>query len=134
MTVLDTSAVVDYLMGVGVSDQVDSLIRVEGELAAPDVMVFEVVAAIRRQTLAGGLDNRRATAAIEDLADLPIEIFPSMPLRSRAFQLGRNLTVADGLFAALAEELGEPIATKDVPMARAITKHCNASVVVMNPA
>jgi len=134
VTVLDTSAVVDYLMGVGVSRRVDSLIRIEGELAAPDVMVFEVLAAIRRQALAGGLDSQRAIAAIEDLQDLPIELFPSMSLRSRAFELRDNFTAADGLFAALAEQLREPLATKDAALARAVVQHCDASVVALSTA
>ncbi len=43
-----------------------------------------------------------------------------MPLRSRVWQLRANLTPADGLFVALAERLGEPLATKDAALVQAI--------------
>lgn len=131
MTVLDTSAAFDYLLGVGVSGEVQSLIGDEGALAAPDVLVFEMLAALRRHTLAGDLSARRALGVIEDLADAPIEIFPSMPLGRRAFELRRFLSPGDALFVALAEELEEPLATKDAAMARAVAKHCSAPVLTL---
>lgn len=39
------------------------------------------------------------------------------PLRSRAWELRDNLTAADAPFVALAEQLGEPLATKDQGLA-----------------
>jgi predicted nucleic acid-binding protein len=128
VTVVDTSVVVDYLLGGGVGSEVEALLREEGELAAPDILVFETLAVLRRHTLAGQLEPLRAAAAIEDLADLPIELFESMALGVRAFQLRDNFTVADGLFAALAEMLREPLLTKDAALARAVETHCDAAV------
>jgi predicted nucleic acid-binding protein len=123
VTVIDTSGVVDFLLGVGVAESVQALMDDEGELAAPDLLIFEVIAVIRRETLRGTLGEGRASAAVADLGDLPIELFPSLPMRARAWSLHRNLTAADALFAALAEQLAEPLATKDRPLAAALAKH-----------
>lgn len=128
MTVIDTSGVVDFLLGVGVAKQVETLMADEDELAAPDLLIFEVLAVLRRETQRGTVAEDRAVGAIEDLADLPVELFPSLPLRRRAWGLRRNLTTADALFAALAEQLDEPLATKDSALAVEINKHASVTV------
>ncbi|HYM45524.1 MAG TPA: type II toxin-antitoxin system VapC family toxin [Solirubrobacteraceae bacterium] len=128
MTVLDTSAAVDFVLGVGVAEQIEALMTSEGELAAPDSLVFEVLAVLRRETLRGAIPEDRAAGAVEDLGDLPVELFPSLPLRQRAWSLRRNLTVADALFVALAEQLGEPLATKDRALAAEAGKHATLEV------
>lgn len=128
MTVLDTSAVLDYLMGDGVADQVQALLRDGGPAAAPDLLVFEVLAVLRRDIGRGELREARAQAAIADLGDLSLDIFPTLALRQRAFDLRRNMTAADALFVALAEVLGEPFATKDRPLAAATREHTRVEV------
>ncbi|HWX46094.1 MAG TPA: type II toxin-antitoxin system VapC family toxin [Solirubrobacteraceae bacterium] len=128
MTVLDTSAVVDYLLGVGVAKQVETLMTSAGELAAPDLLVFEVLAVLRRATLRGEVAEGRAIGAVEDLGDLPIELFPCLPLRRRAWSLRGNLTAADALFVALAEQLEEPLATKDRGLGAEAAKHATLEV------
>ncbi len=134
MTVIDTSAVVDFLLGTGVAQQVEALMTGEGELAAPDLLAFEVLAVLRREAHRGSIADDRATAAVDDLGDLPIELFPSLPLRQRAWALRRNLTTADALFAALAEQLDEPFATKDGPLATEVAKHATLTVLKLDPA
>ena len=95
MTVIDTSGVVDFLLGVGAAEQVRALMESEGELLpAPDVLAFEVMAVLRRETLRGTLAESRAGTAVQDLGELPIELFPSLALRERAWSLRENLTVA----------------------------------------
>ena len=128
MTVLDTSAVVDFLLGRGVAEQVEELMTREGELAAPDLMVFETLAVLRRETHRGAVTAGRAVGAVEDLGDFPIELFPSLPLRQRAWELRDDLTAADALFVALAEQLGEPLATRDGALATEAAKHAEVRV------
>lgn len=129
MTVLDTSALVDFVLGAAVADQVRALMAAEGELAAPDLAIFETLAVLRRETLRGVLADERAASAIEDLGDVPLELFPSMPLRRRAWSLRANMTAADALFVALAEQLGEPLATKDEALIAEAAKHADVAVV-----
>lgn len=132
MTVIDTSAVVDFLLGVGVARDVEALISAEDELAAPDLLVFEVLAVLRRETRRGEVAEERAHAAIRDLGDLPIRLFPSLVLRERAWSLRENLTAADGLFVALAEQLGEPLATKDGGLCAEAPKHATVEVLQLS--
>lgn len=129
MTVIDTSGVVDFLLGVGVARQVEAMMTAEGELAAPDLIVFEVLAVLRRETLNRVLDGARASTAVSDLGDLQLTLFPTLPLRTRAWELRRNTTAADAIFVALAEHLGEPLATKDKPLARAASTHADIDVI-----
>jgi predicted nucleic acid-binding protein len=123
VTVIDTSGVVDFLLGEEASEEVEALLTGERTLAAPDLLVFEVLAVLRRHARRGSIPSERARAAIDDLGDLALEIFPTLPLRERAWDLRENLTAADALFVALAERLGEPLATKDRGLASAARRH-----------
>jgi predicted nucleic acid-binding protein len=131
VTVIDTSGVVDYLLGFGAAHEVERLIEAEGELAAPDVLVFEVIAVLRRLYLRGELTEDRAAAAIADLGDVPLTIFPSMPLRERVWGMRANLTAADALFVALAQQLSESLATKDRALAAAVASEALLDVPVL---
>ena len=128
MTAIDTSPVVDFLLGSGAADQVQDLLERERSVAAPDLLVFEVLAVLRRDAARGLITDERARGAIEDLGDFPVELFPTLPLRVRAWELRNNLTAADGIFVALAERLGEPLATKDRGLAAAARRHARIDV------
>jgi predicted nucleic acid-binding protein len=132
VTVLDTSAVIDYLLGDGVAQAVQGLVRDESPTAAPDLLVFEVLAVLRRDVGRGDLSPDRARTALEDLGDLAIELFPMLPLRGRAFELRENLTAADALFVALAEALGERLATKDRGLARSAAEHADVEILLLS--
>lgn len=129
MTVIDTSGVVDFLVGEEASDAVGALLARERILAAPDVLVFEVLAVFRRLVRHGAMGAERARAAIQDLGDLPVEVFPTLPLRARAWELRKNLTAADALFVALAERLGEPLATKDAALAACARRYARIEAI-----
>lgn len=129
MTVLDTSGVIDYLVGDEAFDQVGSLLTDEGSVAVPDLLVFEVVAVFRRQANRRSISADRARSAIVDLGDFPVEIFPSLPLRARVWELRENFTAADGFFVALAERLDEPLATKDRALASATRSHTGVRII-----
>ncbi len=126
---LDTSAVVDFLLGSGVAAEVETLFDAGSEAAAPDLLVFEVLAVLRRQYLRGQLSAARAGGAVEDLGDLPVELVPTLALRERAWALRRNLTIGDALFIAVAEVLDEPLATKDAALVVEAAKHARVSVI-----
>jgi predicted nucleic acid-binding protein len=93
--------------------------------------VFEVVAVLRREVGRGRLPQARAATAVDTLGNLALELFPMLPLRRRAFELRHNLTAGAALFVALAEALGEPLATKDRGLARAAAEHSAAEVVLL---
>ncbi len=74
MTVLDTSAAIDYLLGAGVAGQAQALLSDVGAAAAPDLLVFEVLAVLRRHTARGSIDEGRARDAVHDLGDLAVDV------------------------------------------------------------
>lgn len=129
MTVIDSSAVVDFLVGEEAADDTEALLARERVLVAPDLLVFEVLAVLRRHALRGLITAERATAAVDDLGDLAIDLYPTLPLRERAWELRENLTAADALFVALAERLGEPLATKDRGLAAAARTHAGIETI-----
>jgi predicted nucleic acid-binding protein len=129
MTVLDTSAVIDFLVGEEAAEEVEALLSREGTAAVPDLLVFEVLAVLRRHARRGLITEERASAAVDDLGDLALEIFPTLPLWERAWELRENLTGADALFVALAERLGEPLATKDRGLASAARRHAGVETI-----
>lgn len=129
MTVLDCSVVVDYLLGTGAADEVEWILETEGPAAAPDLLVFEVLAVLRRDVRRGVMDAGRASGAVEDLGDLWIDYFPTVALRERAWELRDNLTAADALYAALAERLGEALATKDRGLASVASRQLRIETV-----
>jgi predicted nucleic acid-binding protein len=131
VTVLDSSAAIDYLLADDAATQVAELLTAAGPAAAPDLLVFEVLAVLRREVARGELSQERAEGAVEDLGDLAVELFPTLPLRDRAFELRHNLTVGDALFVALAEWLDEPLATKDRRLATAAREHSWAEIVLL---
>ena len=131
MTVIDTSGFVDLLIDGPAAPAVAELLRREREVAAPDVLVFEALAAIRRGALRQTLPQARAAGAVEDMAAFPVRLFPSMPLRRRAWELRSNLTPGDALFVALAECLGEPLATKDGSLCAAVATRDDLDVVAI---
>jgi predicted nucleic acid-binding protein len=131
VTVVDTSAALDYLLGSGVAARVQALFKDGVPLAAPQLLVFEIVAVLRREVGRGGLNESTAVAAVDDLGELRIDLFPMLSLRRRAFALRHNFTAGDALFVALAEALREPLATKDRHLARAAVEHSDAEVLLL---
>ena len=108
MTVIDTSAMVDYLLGGSAEPDITAILVEEGIASAPDLLVFETLAVLRRNVLRGDLDAGRASASVYDFGHAAIEFFPTHPLRLRAWELRDNLTIGDALFVALAEQLDSP--------------------------
>jgi predicted nucleic acid-binding protein len=80
--------------------------RLERErLAAPAFIDLEVVSIWRGYSRAGRLSARRADAAIDDLADLPLERAPHGPLLRRIWDLRDNVSAYDAAYVALAEAM-----------------------------
>lgn len=129
MTVLDSSAVVELLLGGDGANDVAKLAGESPSAVAPDLLVFEVLSALRRATLRGAIGADRAARAVQRLGELRIELVPTLLLRQRAWELRENLTAGDALFVALAERLGESLATRDRGMAAAARKHAGIKTI-----
>ncbi len=109
MIVVDASLVVDAIFGEGAL-----LARLwTDDLAAPHLLDAEFGAALRRKSLAGLLKPEEAEAAFHGFAAVEIDRYPHGPLLRRAWQLRSNLSFADALYVALAEQLDVPLLTLD---------------------
>jgi predicted nucleic acid-binding protein len=130
VSVLDTSAAIDFLLGGDTAGAISAELN-KGPAAAPDLLVFEVLAVLRRGVLRGALGADRARVALADLGDIAVELFPTLSLRERAWELRENLTAADALFVALAERLGEPLLTRDQALAAAAGRHAGVETIAL---
>jgi predicted nucleic acid-binding protein len=129
VTVIDASALVDDLVSADAGAPLVTRLP-DGVACAPELLVAEVLSAIRRGERRGSVTAHRAAEAVEDLLALDVRLFGHAPLARRAFELRANLTSADALYVALAEAVGEPLLTSDAGLARAVRRHTTIDVLV----
>jgi predicted nucleic acid-binding protein len=103
--------------------------RLHGEtIVGPDLLRVEVTSVVRRQASLGALTPEQADAAIRDLLEFPITVFPTTPLLHRVWELRQNLTAYDGCYVALAEGVDSPLVTADRRLANAPGLRCTVEV------
>lgn len=104
--------------------------RLAGEvLAAPELIDLEIVSVIRGLTRSGKLRPRRASEALADLAELPLERTSHRHLVARCWELRNNLTSYDAAYVALAELLQAPLLTADAKLARSNGVRCDIELI-----
>ncbi len=121
MIVIDASAVIDVLVGVGArTGRIWERISIPGQsLHTPYLMDLEVLHTLRRHTMHGTLSRERSDEAFEDLTNIVFERYPHTSLLERIWELKDNLTAYDAAYVALAEALSAPLVTTDARLARA---------------
>jgi predicted nucleic acid-binding protein len=103
--------------------------RLRGEqLVAPELIDVEVMSTLRRAARAKRLDQRRSAQALADLAALPIQRIPHLPLLGRVWELRDNLSAYDACYVALAEALGAVLLTADGRIKRAAGVRCQVAL------
>ncbi|HKY14223.1 MAG TPA: type II toxin-antitoxin system VapC family toxin [Microthrixaceae bacterium] len=129
MLVVDASVLAPAIVDAG-TDGATVRARLRGEtIAGPDLLCVEVMAVIRKRVNAGALTAKQADAAVNDLLDLPVSVFPSAPLLRRAWALRDNVTAYDACYVALAEALDCPLLTADNRLASAPGTTCTVELV-----
>ena len=104
--------------------------RLRGEqLAAPDLLRVEVLSVLRRQARLGEFDAAQVAAAVDDLLDLELDVYPTGPLLRRVWELRDNVTAYDACYVALAEALDCALLTADARLSRASGPICEVEVV-----
>jgi predicted nucleic acid-binding protein len=103
--------------------------RLRGEaLAGPDLLRVEVASVLRRNAQTGHLTPEQADAALNDLLDFPMTVYPTASLLRRAWELRDNLTTYDGCYVALAEAVDSTLLTADRRLASAPGIRCSVDV------
>ncbi|PZF84354.1 type II toxin-antitoxin system VapC family toxin [Jiangella anatolica] len=129
MIVVDCAAVVDALTVKAGAQPLRDRLAIE-ELHAPHLLDYEVVSALRGLVLGGHLGAARASDALTDFEDLPIQRWEaSDALRRRTLQLGHNLSAYDAAYVALAEALDCPLVTRDARLGRSAGHSARVEVV-----
>lgn len=122
--VIDASAMVALLSDGGQLGDWASGEVSERALFAPELMRYETANILRRNRLAGILDETTASAAHRDLLDLVVHLEPYSVVAERVWELRDNLTVYDACYAALAELREAPLLTVDVKLSRSSGPRC----------
>jgi predicted nucleic acid-binding protein len=118
LIVLDTSALVAFLVG---ADMVAERVRaasVGERLAAPHGVDLECASALRGLARRGKLPEDEARRALDLLAIIELKRYDHVPLLPRIWQLRHNLWPYDAAYVALAESLDVDVVTLDGKLAR----------------
>lgn len=113
MIVVDTSALVEFLVGGDTRAERVRTIAAGETLAAPHGVDLECLAALRGLVHGGKLPEAEAERAVRLLGRMDIRRYEHMPVALRIWQLRHNMWPYDAAYAALAELLEVPLLTVD---------------------
>ncbi|HEX9733049.1 MAG TPA: type II toxin-antitoxin system VapC family toxin [Thermoanaerobaculia bacterium] len=112
--VVDASVVLALLLRTKEAGKVrDKIITHNGHLAAPHLLDVEITEVLHRCCNAGELTPERARCALSDLADLPIHRYAHQSYLEWIWDRRDEVTIADGVYLALARFLSVPLLTLD---------------------
>lgn len=120
------SAVVDLLLQRGSHAQVATLLT-DHDAVSSELLVPEVLHALRRYEHRGELTGPRAAAALDDLVDLPVDLYPLGPMARPIWELRGDITPYDATYVVLAQHTGGDLVTADRRLARAAKRHCSVA-------
>jgi predicted nucleic acid-binding protein len=118
--VLDSSAAVDYLLGLEPEATwvADRLAGHEGDIHAPHLIDTEVMTVVRRFVREHALTAENGLERVRAMSAFPIRRYPHTELTERVWALRERVASNDGFFVALAEALDAPLVTTDRRLAR----------------
>ncbi len=119
MKIVDASAMIDVLTGSSRGDQLVSIL--DDDLFAPDLLIPEVLGFFRRMVSQKRLPAADAERLAQVFQSAPVEYVPAWPHTARLWELRHVLSPYDACYVAVAEDLGAPLVTTDLRLARAAT-------------
>ncbi len=120
MIVVDASAVVELLLASPTGARVsERILNPDETVCAPHLLDLEVTQVLRRYNLSGDLESSRASEALQDFLDLPIERYPHDLFLNRIWQMRHNVTAYDAAYIALAEAVDAVLLTTNARLAAA---------------
>lgn len=121
---IDASVLVAALIDNGADGRWAEACLQAHELHAPELVLVETTAALRRLEAAKRISSAEASFAMQGLLDLEIHLLPFAPFAERIWELRSNVTSYDAWYVAVAEALRCPLATLDARLSRASGTAC----------
>lgn len=128
MIVMDASCLYEVVVDSPRADAIRQRLAQDPDQAAPHIVDIEVFSLIRRDHLAGALDDTLAALAVDDLRTWPAERSGHRALLAREWELRHTVRGWDAAFVALAEVLGATLLTLDRRLAAAVGPECPIEV------
>jgi predicted nucleic acid-binding protein len=123
--VLDTSALVEFLVGAdGVAETVRAATKGE-RLASPHAVDLECALTLRGLVHGGKLPDGEGRRALELLGRMNLRRFDHVSLLPRIWELRHNMWPYDASYVALAETLDATLLTVDGKLARVPGLRCH---------
>jgi predicted nucleic acid-binding protein len=119
LIVADASVIVPFLAQAAREPIIFQLVVSQDVVAAPALLDYEVMSALRRLTLTREISPEFALTALSDLARMRIYRHAIDPFVDRVWSLRQNLSIYDASYVALAERLGAAFYTRDKRLANA---------------
>lgn len=119
MIVLDSSALVELLLGTPEGITIGRRWHVEGQAHAPHLATVEAAHVVRKLTLVGAISADRGRRLLGRLPQLPFQRHGHDLLLPRMWELKGHLTAYDAVYVALAEALDLSLLTMDGKLAAA---------------
>lgn len=116
--VLDASAGFELLLGTVVGHALLRQLPSESEWWVPEHYYVETTSAIRRAENLEAITPAQATDAFERLSSATLHRAQLRPLLALAWQRRGHLTIADGLYVVLAEQIKATLVTADLRLSR----------------
>ncbi|MCT2593659.1 type II toxin-antitoxin system VapC family toxin [Streptomyces sp. N2-109] len=113
MIVLDTSALVEFLVGSDALAERARSVTVGERLVAPYGVDLECASTLRGLTRGGKLPGDEALRALDLLGRMNLRRYAHVPLLPRIWELRHNIWPYDASYVALAESLGADLVTAD---------------------
>lgn len=132
MIVLDSSAVVEWLLGLPLADDVADRITAADSLHVPALLDVEVAQVVRRYAASGEITAQTGERALAALAELDAVRYTHELLLPLIWKLRDNLTAYDAAFVALAAALDAPLVTLDTRLARAMSPETSGQQITVD--
>lgn len=129
LLVVDASAVLATLIDPGGRGDQAAALMAPAQLAAPDLLGYEMLNVLRRRRAAGHLTDNQATLAVRTWSALPVDLWPLTALQGDVWRLAHNLSAYDAAYVALATHLDAPLLTGDHRLAGAPGVACEVVTV-----
>lgn len=114
MIVVDTSAVVEFLLGRDeIGFRAREVIAADGQVAVPYAIDLECTSAFRGLVLGKKVSAADAAESLETLEQTNLLRMDHSPFMRRVWELRDNMWPYDAIFVAMAESLDIPLITTD---------------------